>query len=83
MSTRLPKYRLHKGSGQAVVQIDGQRIYFGVHGTKESKEKYRRHVAEWLAVERPPSQAASSSHSSGGISINELILAYWKFARTY
>ena len=28
----LPKYRLHKGSGQALVQIDGQRIYLGVHG---------------------------------------------------
>ncbi len=37
MSTRLPKYRLHKGSGQALVQIEGQRIYLGLHGTKESR----------------------------------------------
>ena len=33
---RVPKYRLHKGSGQAIVQIDGCRHYLGKHGTEES-----------------------------------------------
>ena len=83
MSTRLPKYRLHKGSGQALVQIDGQRIYLGVYGTKESKEKYRRHVAEWLAARRPLSEVQFGNSASGGMSINELILRYWYFAKTY
>ncbi len=41
MSVRPPKYRLHKGSGQALVQINGKRIYLGKFGTEESKEEYR------------------------------------------
>ena len=83
MSIRLPKYRLHKGSGQALVQIEGQRIYLGVYGTKESKEKYRRMLAEWLATRRPPSQTILSDPVYGGILTNELILTYWRFAETY
>ena len=51
MSFRTPKYRFHKGSGQALVQINGTRIYLGKHGTSESKERYRQAVAEWLARE--------------------------------
>ena len=46
MPFRVPKYRFHKGSGQALVQINGQRIYLGVYESAESKEKYRRIVAE-------------------------------------
>ena len=41
MPFRTPKYRLHKGSGQALVQINGERIYLGKYGAEESKEKYR------------------------------------------
>lgn len=46
MTTRVPKYRLHKGSGQALVQIDGDRIFLGRHGSAESKENYQRMIAE-------------------------------------
>ena len=46
---RVPKYRLHKGSGQALVQYRGQRIYLGVHGSPESRRKYREFVAKLLA----------------------------------
>lgn len=49
MKVRTPAYRLHKGSGQALVAINGRRIYLGTHGSEESKAKYRRIVAEWLA----------------------------------
>ena len=49
MSFRTPKYRLHKGSGQALVQINGERIYLGKYGSEESKEKYKRLVAEYLS----------------------------------
>ena len=31
MTVRVPKYRLHKGRGQALVDIDGSRIYLGKH----------------------------------------------------
>jgi hypothetical protein len=56
MSIRMPKYRLHKGSGQALLQINGHRIYLGKYGTAESKQKYRRIMAQWLeqqATRRP------------------------------
>lgn len=49
MSVRAPKYRLHKASGQALVQINGERIYLGKFGSEQSHEKYRRLVAEHFA----------------------------------
>jgi len=84
MSISTPKYRLHKGSGQALVQLDGRRIYLGKYGSDASKEKYRRLVAEWLTGhgQRPRKPEASSDHRSG-LTINELILAYWRFAESY
>ena len=84
MSVRIPKYRLHKASGQALVQIGGLRTYLGKHGTQESRERYRRLIAEWLSNgQTSPVNRSSSSPclSNGeGVSINELILTYWKFA---
>ncbi len=82
MPVRVPKYRLHKGSGQALVQINGRRIYLGKHDSPASHEKYRQIIAEWLRngqqiLPRTPDSA------SGQLSVNELILAYWKYAMSY
>jgi hypothetical protein len=52
MSSRnvpVPKYRHHKGSGQAFVQLAGNRRYLGKWNTPASKERYARFVAE-LAI---------------------------------
>lgn len=46
---RVPSYRLHKPSGQAVVTLSGRDHYLGVHGTLESKTAYNRLVAQYLA----------------------------------
>jgi len=46
----VPKYRLHKASGQAFVELSGKRIYCGKYGTPESKEKYDRLVEEWNRI---------------------------------
>lgn len=73
MSVRVPKYRLHKGSGQALVQIDGRRIYLGKHGTEQSRQKYRRIIAEWLRNGR---QILPREHAATNLSVNELVLAY-------
>jgi integrase len=83
MSSRIPKYRLHKGTGQALVQINGERIYLGKHGTPESKEKYRRVIAEWLQAgkQQPPDQG--NGQGLAGKSVNQVIVAYWQFAETY
>ena len=42
MSVHLPKYRHHKGSGQALVVIKDRRIYLGKYDSPESKETYHR-----------------------------------------
>jgi len=74
MSFRTPKYRLHKGSGQALVQINGERTYLGKYGTEESKELYRKLVAEWLASGQKSSSVASTVPAANWpVSISELI----------
>ena len=47
--TRPPSYRLHKPTGQAVVTLNGRDHYLGLHGTTESRVRYRRMLAEYLA----------------------------------
>ena len=54
-----PSYRLHKGSGQAFVQIKGRRYYLGKHDTLESRERYQRFLAEhWVRRVLRPHPAA-------------------------
>jgi hypothetical protein len=48
-SLRTPTYRKHKGSGQAVVTLNGRDIYLGKYGTKASRDEYNRSIGEWLA----------------------------------
>ncbi len=77
---RTPTYCLHKGSGQAVVRIDGHDHYLGKYDTPESKVEYDRLIAEWLSGGRrlPPPAVTIS-----GLTVNELILAYWRFVESY
>ena len=67
-----PKYRRHRGSGQAVVTISGKDHYLGPHGTKASKILYDRLILEWLAAGRPMAQQAPPSE----ITVKE-VLAKW------
>ena len=46
--TRIPSYRPHKASGQAVVTLDGRDHYLGKHGTDASRAAYERLIATWL-----------------------------------
>jgi hypothetical protein len=78
----IPTYRLHRQSGQAVVTLPdglgGRRdVLLGKHGTAESRVEYARVIAEWEANCRrlPTGEVAATS-----LSVNELALAYWKFA---
>jgi hypothetical protein len=77
MSFRTPKYRLHRGSGQALVQLKGERIYLGKYNSEDSKEEYRRLVAEFLASGQPPKTNGSGDTTPlPPLSINDLILTY-------
>jgi integrase len=80
MSVRIPKYRLHRGSGQALIQINGQRIYLGVYDSPESQEQYRRLVAEFLATGQRPEPKRSANSP---LTIDQLILAYFRYATGY
>ena len=79
MSVRLPKYRLHKGSGQALIQIEGRRIYLGPYNSPESKEKYRQYIAQLAA----PSSTVQDCQPDDPLLINALILRYYRYAKTY
>ncbi|MCA9312359.1 MAG: site-specific integrase [Phycisphaerales bacterium] len=77
---RIPSYRLHRPSGQAVVTLSGRDVYLGPHGTDESHAAYEREVAEWLANGRRHSMP---DDAEGGMSVNELVLAYWRHVEVY
>ncbi len=81
-SKRIPSYRLHSPSGQAVVTIHGRDHYLGPYGSPESRAEYDRRVAEWLASGRL--RVASADPRPGtSLSVVELILAYMAHAETY
>ena len=46
---RIPSYRLHKPTKQAVVTLDHRDVYLGRYDTPMSREKYDRLIAQWLA----------------------------------
>jgi integrase len=85
---RVPTYRFHKGSGQAVVVLDGKSVYLGVWNTPESRAAYDKIIAEWLANHRRLPPAARGPYTANPppvneLSINELILAFWRHAEAY
>jgi integrase len=80
---KIPSYRLHKASGQAVVVLSGQSHYLGIWQSPESKARYEQVVAEWLARNRQPSPEQAATSGGTGISVSELILRYYKFTQSY
>ena len=77
-ASQIPKYRLHKARGLAVVTLNGQDLYLGQHDSKESRLEYERVVAEWLANGRQLPHR-SQAHSA---TITELIAAFWIYAQS-
>jgi hypothetical protein len=39
---RIPSYRLHKASGNAIVSMGSRVVYLGTYGSDESRQKYDR-----------------------------------------
>ena len=78
---RIPGYLLHKPSGQARVIIDDKHIYLGSYGSPESQEKYARLIAQ-LSL-RPASRDTLAERASSELSINELHVKYYDFAKSY
>ena len=51
--SRIPSYRRHKPSGQAVATFGGRDFYLGAFGSTASKREYRRRLAGWWAPGAP------------------------------
>src|SRR5579875_1811482 len=75
-SPRVPKYRHYKPKGLAVVRIRGKDHYLGRFGSEESKELYRRLIAEHLSAPACAGRAAPVCGASSP-SLTGLVLAYW------
>jgi integrase len=84
--SRVPTYRRHKQSGQAIVTLpDGlgnrRDVLLGQYGTAESRKEYARVIAEWEASGRQLPQSAAEQVAD--LTVNELLLRYWKHAEGY
>lgn len=81
MSVRVPKYRLHKATGQALVEIRGHRTYLGKYDSPSSHERYRQIIAEFMSAK--PKPALRPSTTALPLRVDELILVYFQYAKAY
>jgi hypothetical protein len=86
-SLRTPSLRRHKPSSLGVVTLNGKDHYLG-HWPEDQKNPpeavrlaYDQHIAEWLAAGRRLQSDAAEQPE--GISVNELILAFWEHAEQH
>jgi integrase len=79
---RIPSYRFHKASRQAVVVLDGKSTYLGGWDTAESRAEYERVIAEWLAERRHP-RGTDTGAANPTPTVNEVILAFWQHAEKH
>jgi len=73
----VPKYCLHKSSGHARTKVHGKWIALGKYGTPESKERYRRAIAE---MDLPPTLPVDNAD---GLTVVELLASYLAHAKQY
>ena len=76
----VPKYRLHKTSGKAVVSINGKDFYLGKHGTTASHQRYKELIADkWYPPGSDPKPAISKL--SDEVSVTKLAIEYAKYVK--
>lgn len=76
-TTRVPSYRQHKPSNQAVVPLNGRDVHLGKWRSQASKDEYQRVVGEWLANGR------SLPEENGSLTVAQVARRFWEFAKTY
>jgi integrase len=84
---KIPSYRLHKQSGQAIVTLpdgNGGRddVLLGRHDTPESIAEYERVVLEWQIGGRRRVGTGTAANPSSQ-SVNEVALAYFRHVESY
>jgi integrase len=82
LTHRLPAYRKHKASGQAIVSLSGKIHYLGPYGSPESKAEYDRLTGGWLTRGRsqPETKAEPGKPET---TVAELVLAFWTHSKTH
>jgi hypothetical protein len=75
----LPKLRLHKPSGRAVVTVRGRDHYLGKFGSKEAQVAYHRLLARLLA-DRP---APTARPLPGAMALNEVALHFLEYGERH
>lgn len=76
---KIPRLRLHKSSGRAVVTLNGKDVYLGVYGSPEADAAYEREIGEWLARNKRPSTPSAAERPT----VNELVAAYLDYCDVY
>ena len=81
LKNQFPAYRLHKASGQAVVQLGYKLVYLGAYDSDESRAAYQRAIADWiLQGRRHPS---ASENDPERVTVGELLYDYLQFAERH
>ena len=85
--SKVPTYRLHKQSGQAIVTLTddlGSRrdVLLGKYGSPESRKEYARVIAEWEASGRRL-LSRSAEPSAQDLTVNELLVPFLAHAEQH
>lgn len=75
---RVPSYRRHRASGQAVCTLDGRDYYLGKYGSAASRAEYSRLLAEWSA-----GCGTMAKSKTSDLTVVELIAAFMRHAKVY
>jgi len=60
----VPAYRLHKGTGQAVIYVGRREVYLGAHGSPESRQKYAEIISRVTGGEAIPVRSPTDKPAS-------------------
>jgi integrase len=81
---RIPSYRRHKQSGQAIVTLtDGQGerrdVLLGKYRSMESRQEYARVISEWEAA----GYSLAAQDPKKDLTVTELLSLFWDFAEKH
>jgi hypothetical protein len=90
LTHRLPKYALHKPTGQARVKLNGKTVYLGAYGSAESKRRYAEFVARIEDPDQPAQggtkEVAPSPPTAIPVApllVGEVALRFFEHAKVY
>jgi integrase len=79
VTRRVPKYRHNTTTDRAVVTLNGVDHWLGKYGTDESRQKYDRLIAQWLANDR---QVPRVKHAAD-VTVIELVAKFWAHCEAF